>query len=129
MTSAARTPMDLLALWHPCGYCGAKPGHWCRVARGRTVGRLAPWLHGDREYPTSRARHIGYTDGQVDAYAEIAHAIQTAGERWSQLPADPTLDDVLAYVRTRQQQRSGWLETALDQVRSDLRDWRREPAA
>lgn len=116
MTNANRTAADLLALWHRCDYCRSEPGVWCVVAQGRTVGTPAVWLHADRVYPVQSAQYLGHTSARRWALEEIIREIRTAGDRWADLPPEPTMGDLLDLLEQRAEIARRWEDTADSRV-------------
>lgn len=126
MTNAARTVDDLIALWHRCDYCRAEPGVWCVVARGRTAGRTATWLHVDRLWPTQTAHLIAHQSSRVHLLREILAEVHRAGSGWSDLPANPQLGDLLALLEKRLRVAEEWQERAYDRALAEVpAEWRR----
>jgi hypothetical protein len=126
MSNSSRTLDDLLALSRPCRYCGADEGVWCVVANGRTAGKTTPWLHQDRVELIQASHVLGYMSGRASALAEVETEIQTAGGRFTDLPADPTVDQVLAFVQQRHETAREWITNAMDRRLSTIpAGWRR----
>jgi hypothetical protein len=126
MTNARRTVDDLIALWHRCDYCLAEAGVWCVVARGRTTGTPAVWLHADRLWPTQTARYLGHTYARAYLLEEILREIHRAGSDWSDLPANPQLGDVLTLLEKRLEQARSSRAHAVDRTLAEVpAEWRR----
>lgn len=120
MTNAHRSPDDLLAITQHCGYCLAAPGEWCRVARGRTKGQAAVWLHAERLWLPSSARWYGHTGSRVWTLREVLREIETAGQRWADLPADWTAAQLAALLQKRLAFAEANAATAANRIREEV---------
>lgn len=54
---------ELAVEYIDCHYCGAQRGEMCVIARGRTVGARASYIHGDRSRAAQKIWAHGYADG------------------------------------------------------------------
>lgn len=70
-----------------CDYCHAQPGERCRVAKGTTKGRAAPWPHAGRARLLAELYSAGYLTGNVDALAHVLYLIDNAGVGPRAIPA------------------------------------------
>lgn len=80
-----------------CGYCGARPGHWCVTVKSisRPVGARAAFLHQARMWQLQSAWFVGHGHGYRSALEFVQQALEAArlGHVWAANAGIPALDD------------------------------------